>query len=248
MTTAGIVPTVVAGGATIVGAAAIYLWRRPGRRGLDTTLGAAAGVMLAAASFSLLKPALDGVGNWDATWLMAAFLAGAAATWGLAKVTPDQVTIPGERLDRTLDRRPLRLVAAVALHNIPEGMAVGVGVGHDPDGSGLALAGGIMAQNLPEGLAVAVALAALGASRHRAFWLSSLTGIVEVAAGLFGLFLATVSAMLLPSLLAAAAGAMVFVVSYEIIPETHRHGNEDHATVGLILGFAGMVLLDALVA
>lgn len=249
MTAAGVALTVIAGGATIVGAAAIFLWRRrPGRRGLDATLGAAAGIMLAAAAFSLLKPALDGADRPEAVWLTAAFVIGAGATWAFAQVTPDEPTIPGERLDRTVGGRPMRLVAAVALHNVPEGMAVGVGVGHDPEGSGLALAGGIMTQNLPEGLAVAVALAALGVGRKRAFWLSSFTGLIEVAAGLFGLFLAGLSAIMLPSLLAAAAGAMLFVVSHEIIPETHRHGNENTATLGLILGFAGMVLLDALVA
>ena len=113
--------------------------------------------------------------------------------------------------------------------------------------SGLALAGGIMVQNLPEGLAVAAALAGLGASRGRAVGLSGVTAAIEVAAGLVGLAVASVAAALLPGLLAAAGGAMLFVVSHEIVPETHRHGNEDPATVGLVLGFAGMILLDALV-
>jgi len=249
MTSSGIIATIVAGGATLVGAAGIYLVRRPSRRGLDAMLGAAAGVMLAAVSFSLLVPALDGEQGWSATWLAIAFVIGAMATWGLEEVMPDQPKLTGDtRIDPTVARRSMLLVAAVALHNIPEGLAVGVGVGHDPEGSGLALAGGIMVQNLPEGLAVAVTLAALGVTRHRAFWLSSLTGAVEIVAGLAGLVVASLATAVLPTLLAAAAGAMLFVVSHEIVPETHRHGNEDLATVVLVVGFAGMILLDSLVA
>lgn len=214
---------------------------------MDATLGAAAGVMLAASAFSLLVPAFDGQRGWGAAWLALAFVLGALATGALQRVMaaePASTTGPG-LVDPEGVRRATLLVAAVALHNIPEGLAVGVGVGYDPSGSGLALAGGIMVQNLPEGLAVAAAAAALGVTVHRAFWLSSLTGLVEILAGLAGLALAGVAGAGLPSLLAAAAGAMVFVVSHEIVPETHRHGYENTATAGLVLGFAGMILLDS---
>lgn len=249
MSTTGIVATVVAGGATIVGAAGIYLIPRPGRRGMDAMLGAAAGVMLAAVSFSLLVPAFEGQDGWGAAWLALAFVLGALVTWGLQWVMPEEPALTGgEGVDPAVARRTMLLIAAVALHNIPEGLAVGVGVGFDPEGSGLALAGGILVQNLPEGLAVAVAAAALGTSRARAFWLSSLTGVVEIVAGLVGFALAGAAGVGLPTLLAAAAGAMLFVVSHEIVPETHRHGFENTATSGLVLGFAGMILLDALLA
>lgn len=249
MTTAAIAPTIISGGATIIGALGLYGVRRPTRLILDVMLGAAAGVMLAAVSFSLLVPALDGQDAWGATSLAAALVLGAMGIWGLHRVLPHEHVVKGhEGPMSATTRRTTLLVAAVALHNIPEGLAVGVGLGNDPGGAGLALAGGIMVQNLPEGLAVAAALAGLGASRGRAVGLSGLTGVIEVLAGLAGLVLANVATVLLPGLLAGAAGAMLFVVSHEIVPETHRHGNEDNATVGLILGFAGMIVLDAVFA
>ena len=248
MTTAGIAPTVIAGGATILGALGLYAVRRPSPRALDAMLGAAAGVMLAAAAFSLLVPALDGQGGWGATWLTAAFRIGALATWALQRILPSDPSLEGDAaLAARTERRIMLLVAAVALHNIPEGLAVGVGVGNDPHGTGLALAAGIFVQNIPEGLAVAVALAALGAPRRRAVWFSSLTGVVEIVFGLIGLTVASVSAAALPSLLAAAAGAMLFVVVHEIGPETSRNGHQETATMMLILGFAAMILLDSLV-
>jgi len=211
-------------------------------------LGAAAGVMLAAVSFSLLLPALEGEGGWGKVGMAGAFVVGALAVGSLHRVLPHEHMLKGHEgpMTRTVERTTL-LVLAVALHNVPEGLAVGVGLGNDPTGSGLALAGGIMVQNVPEGLAVAAALAGLGASRARAVWLSGFTGVIEIAASLAGLVVADVAAVVLPALLAAAAGAMLYVVSHEIVPETHRYGNEDTATLGLILGFAGMILLDALV-
>lgn len=251
MSTAGIAPTIVAGGATVLGAFGLYAVRRPNRLVLDVMLGSAAGVMLAAVSFSLLVPALEGEDRWGATQLAVAFVAGAAATWGLQRVLPHEPAghDEAEQLvgpSYATRRRITLLVAAVAIHNVPEGLAVGIGLGNDPDGAGLALAGGIMVQNLPEGLAVAAALAGLGADRGRAIWLSGLTGVIEIVAGLAGLVLASLAEVVLPAMLAAAAGAMLFVVSHEIVPETHRHGNEDKATAGLVLGFAAMILLDAL--
>lgn len=249
MTTAGIAPTVIAGGATVLGALGLYAVRRPSQRALDAMLGAAAGVMLAAVTFSLLVPAMEGEDGWGATRLTGAFLLGALATWGLQKALPHDPALEGQAaLAARSERRITLLVAAVALHNIPEGLAVGVGVGHDPDGTGLALAAGIFLQNIPEGLAVAVVLAAVGAPRGRAVLFSCLTGVVEIVAGLLGLVIASAAAAALPALLAAAGGAMLFVVVHEIGPETSRSDHQDTATVMLILGFAAMVVLDAMVA
>lgn len=249
MTTAGVAPAIITGAGTILGALGLYGVRRPSRRVLDAMLGAAAGVMLAAVSFSLLAPALDGEDTWGAARLAVAFVAGAFGVWGLHRSLPHEHMLKGHEgpMSRTA-RKTTLLVVAVALHNVPEGLAVGVGLGNDPDGAGLALAGGILVQNVPEGLAVAAALAGLGASRAQSIWLSSFTGLIEIAAALAGLVIASAAEVALPGLLAAAAGAMLFVVSHEIVPETHRHGYEDIATVGLVLGFAGMILLDAIFA
>lgn len=222
---AGVAPALVSGGATVVGALGLYGLGHPSRRALDAMLGGAAGVMLAAVSFALLVPALEGQGALGATGLALAMALGAGAIWALHRVLPHEHVLKGPegRLAGPAARRTTLLVIAVALHNIPEGLAVGVGLANDPGGAGLALALGILVQNLPEGFAVAAALSAIGTCLA--------VGAAAVA--------------LMPVLLAGAAGAMLFVVSHEILPETHRHGNEEVATVGLVLGFAVMVVLDS---
>jgi ZIP family zinc transporter len=135
-------------------------------------------------------------------------------------------------------------VLAITIHNIPEGLAVGVGYGGGDVASGTTLAVGIGLQNAPEGLAVALALWSTGYSKLEAFLIASLTGAVEPVAGLFGAYAVSISQLVLPWALTFAAGAMLFVISHEIIPETHKHGFEGEATAGLTIGLAVMMFLD----
>src|SRR5690606_13075564 len=130
------------------------------------------------------------------------------------------------------------------LHNVPEGLAVGVGFGGDDAGKGVALAIGIGLQNVPEGTATALALLTIGYSRFTAFLVTSATGLVEPLAGIVGITAVSFASFLLPWGLAFAAGAMIFVISDEVIPETHRHGSETVGTAGLMLGFVVMMWLD----
>jgi zinc transporter, ZIP family len=209
-------------------------------------LGFGAGVMLAASLFSLLLPAFDtalarGAEDTGAALRVAAGLAlGALLLLALDRALP-HTHAPGR--ERTVGAVWL-FVFAIAVHNIPEGLAIGVAAGEA--GTGNAVATGISLQNVPEGLIVAIALVTAGYGRKLAFGVAALSGLVEPLAALIGSAAVAVSTALLPWGLAAAAGAMLFVVSHEIIPESHRRGHETLATAGLMLGFVVMMLLDTL--
>jgi zinc transporter, ZIP family len=178
-------------------------------------------------------------------------LLGAVVLWAIHRYLPHEHFIKGrEGMDAANLRRIWLFVFAIGLHNLPEGLAVGVGVGGDrsADGAaGLAITLGIALQNMPEGLIVAVALAGEGYSRGFAFMIAVLSGLVEPIAGLFGAFAVNIAGMMLPWGLAFAAGAMLFVISDEIVPETHRRGHATEATFGLMTGFVFMMMLSALV-
>jgi ZIP family zinc transporter len=213
-----------------------------------------AGVMLAASSFSLIVPALaaaqaQGIARGPAALLVGVgILAGAAALLGLDRWLPHEHFIKGAEGGSPRHQRRLRrawlFVFAITLHNLPEGLAIGVSYGAgDPVRAGT-LAAGIAIQDVPEGLVIAVALLAAGYRRGWAVALGAASGIVEPLAAVAGAALVTASTALLPWGLALAAGAMLFVVSHEIIPETHRRGHERWATCGLLLGFVLMMGLD----
>lgn len=216
----------------------------------DTLLGFGAGVMLAASFFSLLKPALDsgaqiaGSAVGGVSIAAAGVLIGAAVLMAADRFLPHEHFIKG-REGLTVRNAPglWLFVVAITLHNIPEGLAVGVAQG---SGSGTAITLGIAIQNMPEGLIVAIALVALGISRWKAAALAFATGMAEPLGGLIGAAAIGYAAALLPWGLAFAAGAMLFVISHEIIPETHRNGNERVATIGLISGFVLMMLFDTI--
>ena len=244
-------------GVTAAGAAAVFFTRRVHQRLLDAMLGFAAGVMLAASYWSLLAPAIEIAAHGDLpVWLPPAsgFLLGGAALWAMDKTLPHlHLGLPLEQAEglRAPWRRAVLLVSAITLHNIPEGLAVGVAFGGVIAGTpstsiaaAVALSLGIAIQNLPEGLAVAMPLRAEGMSRLRSFWYGQLSAVVEPVAAVLGATAVVLAAPILPYALSFAAGAMVYVVVEELIPESHRAGNADLATVSLMAGFVAMMILD----
>ena len=242
---------------TSLGAAAVFLRRDPSRKFLDLMLGFAAGVMIAASIWSLLMPAIamsDGhpLGSWFPA--LVGFLIGGVVLRLIDKVLPH--LHPGlsskhaEGIHTSWQRSTL-LVLAITLHNIPEGLAVGVAFGAAAAGfpeatltGAVALAIGIGLQNFPEGLAVSMPLRRAGLSRAKSFWFGQLSGAVEPVAGVLGALAVISSQAMLPYALAFAAGAMIFVVVEEVIPESQMEGNTDIATMGTMLGFALMMVLD----
>lgn len=217
----------------------------------DVMLGFGAGVMLAACMFSLIMPALALLAVRDAAvWyapgnVAMAILMGAGFMLLLERLVPHQHFIKDEdRLRRQTLRRSWLFVFAIALHNMPEGLAIGASFAGGDDGAAKALAIGISVQDIPEGLVVAMALLAVGYSRVFAVGIGMLSGLTEPVMALLGATVLTGSGLLLPLGLAFAAGAMLFVISHEMIPESHRQGHELAATNGLMLGFVLMMLLD----
>lgn len=241
----------VAAGATAAGTLPILFARTIPQKMQDSMFGFGAGVMLAASAFSLVAPGIaaaesQGAGPWGAGLTVgAAILLGAAALLLMDRLLPHEHFIKGrEGIEAHRLRRAWLFVFAITLHNLPEGLAIGVGyAGNDPL-RGTALATGIAIQDIPEGLVVAVALIAAGYKRAFAVALGMLSGLVEPVGAVLGAVVVGWSTALLPWGLGFAAGAMLFVISHEIIPESHRKGHEVYATCGLMLGFVLMMMLD----
>lgn len=242
---------------TALGAAVVFTARDISRRILDAMLGFAGGVMIAASYWSLLAPAIEmSQGKSIPAWVPAVvgFLLGGIFLRGVDKVLPHlHLGFPIEEAEgvKTGWRRSTLLTLAITLHNIPEGLAVGVAFGalaaglpSATLGVAIALAIGIGIQNFPEGLAVSVPLRREGMSRQRSFFYGQLSAIVEPIAGVIGAAAVIIAQPILPYALAFAAGAMIFVVIEEVVPEAQRGGNADLATMGGMVGFAVMMLLD----
>jgi ZIP family zinc transporter len=243
---------------TALGAAGVFLHRNPSRRLMDMLLGFSAGVMLAASFWSLLAPSAKiAAESGGPAWLPPAlgFAAGGLGLWGLDKVLPHVHRMWPELQVRegvsTRWRRSTLVVLAITLHHIPEGLAIGVASGaaasgapHTSLGGAVALGLGLGLQNLPEGLAVATLLLRESQTRGRSFFFGQLTGVVEPIAAVAGAVLIASSTALLPYGLAFAAGAMVFVVIEELIPECQRSGHADSAVLAAIVGFTLMTVLD----
>jgi ZIP family zinc transporter len=247
----GFVASLAAGVMTGVGALPIFIVRRISPAAQTVMLGLAAGVMLAASVFSLILPGLESakqtVGNETTAVLIiiASILIGALALWAIHAFVPHEHFIAGrEGIPQAAMARIWLFVIAIAIHNFPEGLAVGVGFGGGRVNNGFAIATGIGLQNIPEGLAVAVSLLSIGYSKGKAFSIALLTGLVEPIGGLVGITLVTFAEALLPWGMGFAAGAMLFVISDEIIPETHRKGFATHASFALMVGFVMMMFLD----
>jgi len=252
-----LVATLFTWGVTAAGAALVFFIPRENRKVLDIMLGFAAGVMLAASFWSLLAPAIElSAGKSIPAWLPATigFLLGAVFLRIVDSLLPHvHLDAPTEAAEgvHTSWRRATLLVFAITLHNIPEGLAVGIAFGAAAHGlssatvaSAIALAIGIGLQNFPEGLAVAMPLRREGMSRWKSFTYGQLSGSVEPVAGIVGAFAVLAWQPILPFALAFAAGAMIFVVIEEVIPEAQSSGNGDAATMGAVAGFAVMMILD----
>jgi ZIP family zinc transporter len=248
----GIIASLVAGLATAVGAIPIFFTAKISDRLQGALLGFAAGVMLAATSFSLLVPGIERVTGAGGSQLYAAAVAVGGTLIGSGFIWLTDRTVPFQRF---IDKPPIEFDAAklkgiwlfifaIAIHNFPEGLAVGVGFGGGNIGNGLALAIGIGLQNLPEGLAVALALLTQGYSKGKAFWIALLTGLLEPLGGLVGVGIISMGEVLLPWGLAFAAGAMLFVIGDEVIPEAQYLEKGRLATVGIVVGFILMMFLD----
>jgi ZIP family zinc transporter len=242
---------------TAAGAACVFFFRTVNRKLLDGMLGFAAGVMIAASYWSLLAPAIEMTrAAGGIPWLPPAigFLAGGAFLWSIDKLIPHlHLGFPLSEAEgpKTHWQRSVLLVLAITMHNIPEGLAIGVAIGAIavglPDNSlaaALALTIGIGIQNFPEGLAVAAPLRREGMSRLKSFWYGQLSGAVEPAAAVIGAAAVLTMRPLLPYALSFAAGAMIYVVVEELIPESQLGKNTDLATVGTLLGFTVMMILD----
>ncbi len=237
---------------TSLGALPVLCVRSVSQRAQDIMMSASAGIMLAATAFSLVLPGLDAAKaqlaspTWAAIYLAGSIALGALVIHLIHRHAPHEHLIKGKDSPAPSERlaRVWLFVIAITLHNFPEGMAVGVGFGGEP-GNGTALTLGILIQNIPEGLVVALALAAEGYARKRAVLIACATGFVEIVGGAVGAFAAANAAIALPAAMGIAAGAMLFVISHEIIPETHRNGFENDATYGLIAGFALILVFNA---
>ena len=245
----------MAAAATAAGTLPILTMRTLSARVQESMYGFGAGIMLAATAFSLTIPGLDaaareGHGPWAAGAIMAtAILLGGAALLAVDRVLPHEHFIKGrEGVEVKRLRRTWLFVFAIALHNLPEGLAIGVGYAGNDVARGTALAIGIAIQDIPEGLVVALALLSAGYSRTFSVLLGMASGLIEPIAAVFGAAVVVWSAPLLPWGLGFAAGAMLFVVSHEIIPESHRQGHEAYATAGLLVGFVLMMVLDTALA
>lgn len=261
--TMALIATTFTWGVTALGAATVFFTRTVNQKLLDAMLGFAAGVMIAASYWSLLAPAIE-MSELNAEsgglppWAPAAigFMTGALFLFSIDKILPHlHVGFRMEEAEgiKTTWHRSVLLVLAITLHNFPEGLAVGVAFGAlayqeqismDMLAGPIALAIGIGLQNFPEGLAVSMPLRREGFSRFRSFWYGQLSAVVEPIAGVIGAAAVLLMEPMLPYALSFAAGAMIFVVVEELIPESHRKGNTDLATMGAMVGFTVMMVLD----
>ena len=246
----GLIASLLAGLATGVGALPALFFKSVPDRLMSTLLGGAAGVMLAATSFSLIVPGIEH-GNllWPGygVYVVAISLFGGAICLDLVdRLLPHEHFILGHEGPSSKMKKIWLFIIAITIHNFPEGLAVGVGFGSGDIANGTSLAIGIGLQNMPEGLAVALPLLGLGYSRLKAIGIATLTGLVEPVGGLLGVAAVSIFHPVLPIALAFAAGAMLFVISDEIIPETHAKGRSRLATFGIIVGFIIMMTLDNL--
>lgn len=234
------------GGATIVGVLLGFVFQRIPHKFNDAILGFAGGVMLAAAIMGLIIPSLEEGNIWIT---VIGILTGAVFLNFADKVTPHLHHITGMDHEAHSDaqnsiNKVMLFVMAIAIHNLPEGIAAGVGFGSDNIGNAVTVAVGIALQNIPEGMILVSPLIMAGVSKWRVFLIASFTGLIEIIGTMIGFTAVSVASAILPFALAFAGGTMIYVVSDEMIPETHSHGYERMATYSLIFGFIAMLIMD----
>ena len=237
------------GGATVVGALLGFAFKKMTHTFSDIVLSFAAGVMLSAAVIGLILPSLEKGGKFAMPITIVGIFCGALALNLIDRLVPhlhrlvgvDQESHP-ERTDRV--SKIMLFVLAIAIHNFPEGIAAGVGFGSGSSAEALTIAGGIALQNIPVGMVIIAPMLSAGISKKRTFLVAVGTGLVEVVGTLLGYFAVSLSAAILPFALAFAGGTMLYIISDEMIPETHAHGNERGATYALLVGFCLMLLVD----
>jgi len=237
------------GGATLIGALLGFIFRNISHRFSDIVLSFAAGIMLAAAVLGLILPAIDYGGQWGLLYTVPGIFIGALCLNFIDKLVPHLHKLVGPDIESHHNaslNRILLFVMAIAIHNLPEGIAAGVGFGSGDHSQALLIAGGIALQNIPEGMVIIGPLLASGVSPRRTLIAASLTGVVEVIGTFIGYFAVSISAAILPFALAFAGGTMLYVISDEMIPETHAHGSELVATCARLVGFCVMLISDVL--
>ena len=238
------------GGATIFGSIIGFLFKNISHKFSDIVLAFAAGVMLAAAVLGLILPSVEYGGQWGLLITVSGIFAGALCLNLIDKLVPHLHKLAGKDIEEHQDNANLNkillFVTAIAIHNLPEGIAAGVSFGSDNTSEALMIAGGIALQNIPEGMVIIGPMLAAGISPKRTFLCAMLTGLVEVAGTLLGYFAVTVASAILPFALAFAGGTMLYVISDEMIPETHAHGEQRGATYALLVGFCVMLVSDVL--
>lgn len=248
--TAGLIGSAIAGLGTSVGAFPVLFIRRVTPNAQGVMLGFGAGVMLAASAFSLIIPGIEAAeavnGRTNAALLVGlGIMLGSIFLWIANRYFPHEHFVKGREGSSAANlKRVWLFILAITIHNFPEGLAVGVGFGGDDPAVGVALAIGIGLQNIPEGLVVALSLITENYRRREALLVSTITGLVEPIGGLIGAGAVALVQPIFPIAMGFAAGAMLFVISDEIIPESHRHGYEKAGTAGVMIGFVLMMFLD----
>ena len=237
------------GGATIIGALIGFLFKDLSHKFSDIVLSFAAGVMLAAAIVGLILPSLEYGGKWGILVTVLGIFAGAVCLNLVDKLVPHLHKMIGTDIEAHNNAnlsKILLFVMAIAIHNLPEGIAAGVGFGSGNTAQALIIAGGIALQNIPEGMVIIAPMLSAGVSKKKTFIIAMITGLVEVVGTLIGYFAVSIASVILPFALAFAGGTMLYVISDEMIPETHAHGSERGATYALLVGFCLMLVMDIL--
>ena len=237
------------GGATVLGSVIGFIFKKISHKFSDIVLSFAAGVMLAAAVLGLILPSLDYGGKYKLLITVAGIFTGALCLNLIDKLVPHLHKLVGpdiESHNSTNLSKVLLFVTAIAIHNLPEGIAAGVGFGSGEAGRALIIAGGIALQNIPEGMVIIGPMLAAGVSPKRTFVCAMFTGLIEVIGTLIGFFAVSIASAILPFALSFAGGTMLYVISDEMIPETHAHGSERGATYALLVGFSIMLITDVL--
>lgn len=237
------------GGATVIGSLIGFIFKKISHKFSDIILSFAAGVMLAAAVLGLILPSVEYGGKWGLLYAVVGIFAGALCLNLIDKLVPHLHKLVGPDIESHNNAnlsKVLLFVMAIAIHNLPEGIAAGVGFGSGDANQALLIAGGIALQNIPEGMVIIAPMLASGVSPRKTFICAALTGVVEIVGTFIGYFAVSVSAAILPFALAFAGGTMLYVISDEMIPETHAHGEQRGATYALLVGFCIMLISDVL--